>query len=364
MTYIRQIYNFLDSIAPFNTAMDFDNCGLLVGDFDIKVDKVLLSLDISLDVIEEARSLGANLIISHHPVIFKPLKKLCSNSVPYILAKYGISAICAHTNLDMAPEGVSVCLAKSLLLKNIKPLSIYKEIPYNKIVVFVPDEYENRVCNAMFSAGAGKLGAYSECSFLSSGIGRFLPENNASPFLGKQGRHESANEMKIEVLCPPEKTKEVVRKVKEAHPYEEPVIDIFNTFSINKELVCGAIGKIDQPMDSEMFASYVKKRLGCKGVRYTNPGKKISTVSVCPGAGGDFLKDAIRMGSDAFVTGEIKHNLILKANECGICVVDAGHFKTEDMAMDHLKSLLSNEYKETEFLKTSTFDDGIKYIGG
>lgn len=362
-TYVKDIYDFLDSIAPFKTAMDFDNCGLLVGNMCENVNKVLLSLDITTEVVNEAESMGVNLIISHHPVIFNPLKKLLSDCVPYILAKKGISAMCAHTNLDMADDcGVNACLARAVGLKNTQPLSVYSEDFYNKIVVFIPTGYENKVMSAMCGSGAGKLGSYDGCGFLSGGEGRFKPGDSSKPFIGTAGEEVRTKEIKLEMIVPKNKTCAVVNAMKKAHPYELPAYDIIENKAVSKKIPCGLIGCLDMPIDCKKFAQTVKEKLGCSGLRYTQINKKVSKVALCSGAGGDYLDFAIKKGADAFITGEIKHHMILKANDCGIMLVDAGHFKTEDIVFDNLIQLLSREFQTVEFLKAKYFTDNIKYL--
>ena len=362
-TYVRDIYNFLDSIAPFKTAMDFDNCGLLVGNMSESINKVLLSLDITREIVGEAESIGANLIISHHPVIFNPLKKLLSDCVPYMLAKKGIGAICAHTNLDMADGcGVNACLAKAIGLKNTQPLSVYSEDFYNKIIVFVPEGYEDKVMNTMCDNGAGKLGSYSGCGFLSSGEGRFSPGDSSNPFIGNAGEKVKTKEIRLEMIVPQSKTYTVVNAMKEVHPYELPAYDIIENKAVSKKIACGLIGVPVDPISSRELAQIVKESLGCSGLKYTQIDKKINKIAVCSGAGGDYLDFAIEKGADAFITGEIKHHMILKANDSGIMLVDAGHFKTEDIVFDNLIKLLSKKFQTVQFYKTKLFTDNIKYL--
>lgn len=362
MFTVRDIYNFIDKLAPFDTAMDFDNCGLLVGNFDDKVNKVLLALDITDSVVEEAKEIGANLILSHHPVIFRPIKSLNSNSIPYQLARNNINAICAHTNLDMANGGVNTCLANLLKLKNRTPLSIYRTENYNKIVVFVPCNYSQKVKDAMIKAGAGSFGNYSGCSFKVSGNGSFIPAENANPFIGKIGEIEEVDEDRIELICAPKNTKNVIKEMLKAHPYEEPAFDIFETSSIKNQDVCGLIGETDVELSPKIFAEFTKLKLACNGVRYIEGNRPIKKVALCSGAGGDLIFNAIKLGADAFLTGEIKHHEILAAMKAGITVVDARHFPTEDVVINPLKRVLEDKFYGLSFIKSSTLFNMIKYI--
>ncbi len=362
MTKVKDIYKYLDKLAPFNSAMDFDNCGLLVGDMEQDVRNVMISLDITKEVVKEASNNDIQLIISHHPIIFKPLKYINSNSVPYMLANSEISAICAHTNLDMADEGVNTCLADALELNNIHPLSIYKKEYYNKIVVFAPKEYESIIIEKMSENGAGELGDYSKCSFSSFGLGKYLCGKDSNPFIGKPNKYEITDEIKIEMICKKCDTKNVISAMKSVHPYEEPAFDVFEDKAIRYNIPLGLVGRLDKAMNSKEFAYYVKDKLKCEGVRYTEQNEKINKVAVCSGAGGDLVKDAFKCGAEAFVTGEIKHNQILEANDFNITVVDAGHFKTEDVVIERLVKMLSKKFSNVKFSKSLCFNDKIKYI--
>lgn len=250
MTTVKNIYDFLNDFAPFDTAMNYDNVGLLVGDMNIQVKNVLLALDITKDVVDEAAKNKVDMIISHHPVIFKPLKSISFRGVHYNLIKNNIAALCAHTNLDIAHKGVNYQLANAI--------------------------------------------GVEEFMFLSD---------------------------------------------------------------------FGIIGDCKQTFDNVMdFAIYIKKSLNAEGVRFTDIKKTISKVAVCCGSGGNFVYDAAKYGADVLVTGEIKHNQILDANEMGIAVVDAGHFKTEDVVVEPLKIFLEKRFPEVTFKKSEVCSDKIKYV--
>lgn len=258
MASVNDIFKFIDSFAPFESAMDFDNVGVLVGNLDIQPKRCLLALDVTESVVNEAKLLGAELIISHHPVIFNAIKTLNSNSILYKLIENKLSVICAHTNLDMAQFGVNSCLAEKLSLKNLQMLSVY----------------------------ASKKG----------------------------------------------------------------------------DLPMGLIGDLSSYYSCSDFANFVKDRLICEGLRYTNVNRKIKKVAVCSGAGGNLIESAVALNADAFVTGEIKHHEILLAVKNEVCVVDAGHFKTEDIIILPLAKKLSKEFKNVEFIKSKTCTDNVKYI--
>ena len=362
MVTVGEIYSYIDSIAPFDTQMDFDNSGLLVGSKNDKVDKVLLALDITNEVVEEANNLNANLIISHHPIIFKPIKSLSSDSIPYKLAKYGISAICAHTNLDMSNQGVNKCLADALGLKDTKPLTIYKEQKYHKIIVFVPKDSANKIRDVINESGVAKIGNYEGCTFSSIGEGRFRPCNGANPFIGEINKVEVVEEVKIEFICPSTKTNDIVDIIKESHPYEEPAIDIFETISIEDKVVLGLIGNLEKEFEPAHFARYVKECLNCNGVKYSNGKNNVKTVGLCSGGAGEFVFDAIKNNVDAFVTGEMKHHEVLAAASHGITTVQAGHFASEDVVILPLMHLLSQKFNNIDFVKSGKLKEMDFYI--
>jgi dinuclear metal center YbgI/SA1388 family protein len=250
MTYIKDIINFTETFAPLDTAMDFDNFGLLVGGKDSAVTKAIVALDITDSVINEAVELGAELVISHHPVIFNPIKSVDNNSAIYKLAQNNLSALCLHTNLDLSPEfGVNTCLAEAVGVKN-----------------------------GMFAEGE-----------------------------------------------------------------------------------CLLIGELEKEQTPEEFALNVKKALNCNGLRYTAVKDKIKTVAICSGSGGDYAPLAKEYNADVLLTGEIRHHEILLANALGISVVDAGHFKTEDIVIAPLCQKLNEKFPDVEFIKSKTCTDGIEY---
>lgn len=327
---INDIYKFIDKIAPFETAMEFDNCGLLVGDKDRTVGKVILSLDITKEVVEEATKEGAELIISHHPVIFNPIKRIDSTSVVHSLCRNNISAICAHTNLDMANEGVNYSLAKRIGLSELTSLSTYKTINLIKISVSVES---------------------SKVLYIKERI----KEQGASKVFEKELKKEYSE---IEVLCLPTKINDIIEII---NNNDLRINNISETYLDKENISLGLVGKLKREMRTEEFLQYLKERLSCEGLRYIDIDKNIKKVAVCSGSGGSLVNKAIEIGADAFITGEIKHHEILFAKENGILVVDAGHYKTEDVIIDSLIQLLSERFKDISFMKSKVFNDGVKY---
>lgn len=255
MNTIKNILDFTETFAPLNSAMSFDNCGVLIGSKNATVKKAIVCLDITKDVVSEAIEKDAQLIISHHPIIFSGLKSIDEDDIPYMMIKNNLSALCLHTNLDLSETfGVNTCLAEALNLTDVK--------------------------------------------------------------------------------CFMDKDKEI----------------------------CLAIGNADKEYSEEEFAQYVKTSLNCKGVRFTNIGKTIKTVAVSSGSGGGELYFAKNSGADVLVTGEIKHNQILDANKLGISIVDAGHFKSENVVIAPFAKMLNEKFADTDFIVSETCDDFVNYL--
>ena len=340
MRTVGDVYRAMNELAPFDMAKKEDNVGLLIGSKDNPVSKVLLAMDATHKVIEEAIKIGAELIVTHHPIIFNPLARIESESVVYAMIRNGISAISAHTNLDIAGGGVNDCLAQRLGLENIRALDISRSRPYYKVVVFVPDTHLEAVYSAMSSAGGGSIGEYSGCAFTSDGEGRFMPNDKAEPFIGKSGVLEKVKETALEMVVSPDRLGDLLTAMKRAHPYEEPAHDVFHNHAAVFEDSMGRVGDLLAPVDPDSFAQQVKKALGVGAVKYTLGEQPISVVAVCGGSGGGYLRRAKSLGAQALVVGETRHKELLEANALGMTLIDAGHFCTETVVMEPLRNRL------------------------
>lgn len=350
MSTIQKIYEAIDSIAPFSLAMDFDNPGLLVGNRSALVRKALLVLDCTGQAVELAQELGASLIITHHPVIFHPLKQVNEESLVYQLISRRIGVVSAHTNLDIARDGVNDHLARVIGLTQVEGLSPVASTPYRKVAVFVPQSHAQAVREAMAQAGAGQLGNYDSCAFLTPGAGFFRPLEGASPFLGEVGRQEQVEEVRVEMICPPGLTGRVIDAMRQAHPYEEPAFDLFEDHALTETCFLGRVGQLERPLSAQELARWVKDTLRAASVRYVDGGRPIRRVAVCGGSGGDLTSQALASGADALLTADVKHDQFLQAAHQGLTLLDAGHFDTEDVVLEPLARRLAKLVPDVEFV--------------
>ncbi len=348
MVFTVDILNKINQLAPFSLTMDFDNTGLLVGDPHTPVTKALLCLDCTMESINQAKAVGAQLIVTHHPVIFHPLKKVTAGSVVYRLIRENIGVISAHTNLDIAAGGVNDCLAQRLSLQNVCGLSPVSAAPFCKVVTFVPTAYGEQVYKAMADAGAGAVGAYAGCAYFAQGVGAFLPLAGSSPFIGEQGKTEQVEEVKIEMVCPGKKVDQVVAAIQAAHPYETPAYDVFEDSALTQREFLGRVGDLPQPLSPEELALLLKKALGGM-VKFVAGSSPIQRVAVCGGSGASELKAAAAQGAQALVTGDVKHDVFVQAQLLGLTLLDAGHFHTEDIVLEPLCQSLGEAFPQVEF---------------
>ena len=340
---IADIERAIEAWAPLWTAWERDNVGLQVGDRSRRVSKVLVALDITEKIIAEAISQKADLIVSHHPLLFRPLKAVTTSdetgNMVLRLAEKNIAVYSAHTNLDFTKHGVSFALAEALGLKNIGFLAPLKGT-LEKIVVFVPEQHVDRVAEAMSGAGAGVIGEYSSCSFRVSGAGTFRGSPNSKPVLGKAGKLETVEEIRLEMIAPRAMVSFIVAAMKRVHPYEEAAYDVYPLENENPNFGMGAIGDLPKGLPLKVFLQRVKQSLKAEAVRYTvGASRTIARVAVCGGSGSDLLQTAVSAGADAFVTADVRYHTYHSA-EGRIALVDAGHYETEQVILKPLAERL------------------------
>lgn len=341
---ITEFQKIFDSIVPSAIAWKSDNVGLQVGRKEAKITNIILALDLTMDVAKEAKKKKANLIITHHPLFFHPLRNISDQSRIGALVQYVIenklNVFAAHTNLDSMRWGVSAVLAGVLGVKSISILSPLKD-SLTKISVFVPVDYVDKVAEAMHDAGAGTFHRYDRCSFRTEGVGTFRAMNDANPFIGKIGKTERVREIRFEVLCEPWKTVSVINAMKQSHPYEEVAYDVYPLLNDNAEYGLGAIGELAKPMSQAAFLAMVRKKLRIPSLRYTAGRRTIKTVAVCGGSGSEFIPDALRRNADALITADLKYHTF-QEYENKILLVDAGHYETESVVLPILQKKLKN----------------------
>ena len=339
-----EIIKYLEEWAPKGIAWDKDNVGLQVGDPKIRIKNILISLDLNEEVIESAIKENCNLIITHHPILYYPLKNLdfSKNRTARIiekLIKNNITLYSAHTNLDFTKHGVSYTLAKKLQLKKIRFLKNLSQNQF-KLAVFVPASHVSKVAEAIHQSGGGIIGEYSHCSFRTTGTGKFKGSVGSNPSIGKKGVIESVEEIKLEILVDKWKLNQIISALRKAHPYEEVAYDIYTLQNDNVNYGIGAIGELNEAMNINDFLSFVSSKLKISTLRYAkNNKKKIKLIAVCGGSCSELVDESIKQNADAFVTADLKYHTFQDA-EGKILLIDAGHYETEAPILDEIKSRL------------------------
>lgn len=348
MMKIADITGFLEQWGPRDIAWDRDNTGLQIGDVTRPLKNILLCMDLQEEVIDEALTKNCNLIITHHPFLFSPLKKLDLSRDPRSrliqrIINHNICIYSMHTNLDFTADGVSVTLAKLLGLDNIRFLTPIEKDQY-KITVFVPENSAEVVSSAMFSAGAGVIGNYSGCSFRSAGTGTFLGNENSVPAVGSKNKFEKVEEVRLEVIADSWLTDRIVKAMTDAHPYEEPAYDIYPVSNKNKNYGIGAIGEYENPVKAAEFLEIVSKAIDQKCLRHSrNHPDKIKTVAMTGGSGFEYMKYAMSEGADAYLTADLKYH-DFQAAEGKLLLIDGGHFETEHKALKTVKNKIQKHF--------------------
>lgn len=361
---IKEVVKLLEAIAPLNYQESYDNSGLLVGDRDSEVKAVLCSLDVTSDVIEEALTLGANLVVCHHPLIFGPIKSLTGkNSVEKIIIqaiKNDIAIYAAHTNLDNSLQGVNSMICEKLGLKNFKILSPKQDYLF-KLVTFVPSDHALQVRAALFAAGAGHIGNYDSCSYNLAGEGTFRAGNNTKPFVGEIGKLHTEKEVRIETIVPKDRVNNVVNELKKSHPYEEVVYDVYPLVNEYSSVGAGMIGELEREMKVNEFLSFLKSTFGLPVIRYAGGVQKsIYRVALCGGSGAFLLSNAKQEKADTFLTSDIKYHQFFDAGE-NILLCDIGHYESEHFTKDFFYLLLNKKNSTFAVHLSKVITNPIKY---
>lgn len=362
---IGQIISEIEEFAPLCLQESFDNSGLQVGDPAREVEGILIALDTTEEVIDEAIDLGCNLVITHHPLLFKPLKQIAGrNYIQRCTAKAlknDVAVYACHTNLDNAAGGVNYRIAEKLGLQNIRILSP-KTDSLIKLSTFVPTDHAETVRNALFRAGAGCIGNYDSCSFNASGEGTFRGDDDAQPFVGEPGEFHTEPEIRIETILPAHRKAAVVRAMLSAHPYEEPAFDLYPLVNEWQGAGFGAVGQLPDSEDEETFLQRLKSTFNLQSLRHSPlTGKRIREIAICGGSGAFLIPDAIAYGADAFITGEARYNDFYDV-ENRILLAVIGHYESEISTNELIYDIISK--KITNFaVRFSTVNlNPVKYL--
>ncbi|MEG1574677.1 MAG: Nif3-like dinuclear metal center hexameric protein, partial [Bacteroidales bacterium] len=355
----------IEDVAPLSLQEKYDNSGLQIGNKKNDVTGVLLCIDVTEDVIDEAVENGINLVISHHPLLFKGLKSITGkNYIERTVIKAirnEITVYAAHTNLDNAFGGVNYKIAEELGLGDISVLSPADE-KLLKLVTFVPETNSTKVREALFAAGAGRIGNYDRCSYNMSGYGTFRAGEGADPYCGEIGQEHHEEEERIEVLFPAYLKDVILKRLFEAHCYEEPAYDITKIENKWKGVGSGVVGELLSPMDETDFLEMVKNVFHCGVIKHSNLlGGKVQRVALCGGAGAFLLPAAISSGADAFITGEIGYHDYFSTEE-QILLVDAGHYETEQYTKDIFCDIITKKFPNFAVRYTKVGTNPVNYL--
>ena len=347
----QTVAGILDELAPRRLAESWDNVGLLVGDNKQKINRVMVCLDVPEWVVEEAIEKDVDMIVSHHPMIFNGIKRVNSDTATgrklLSLIKNNVALYCLHTNYDIVAGGLNDIFARELGFLNSSVIEeTYREKVF-KLVVYVPSGHEDKIMNAMCSAGAGYIGKYSCCTYRVKGIGTFQPLAGAKPFIGTDGSLESVEEFRVETIVPEKLMNKVIKEMLKAHPYEEAAYDIYETRNESQVMGLGRIVELENETTLSTYADNVKTLLGANHIRFAgDPNRTIKKVALLNGSGNKFINDARFAGADVLVTGDMQYHGILDALEMGLCVIDAGHYATEKIMIKYITEYLKRKFQE------------------
>lgn len=361
---IKNIIDILEELAPPSYQEGYDNAGLIVGDSGLECSGVICTLDATEDVILEAKSKGCNLVVAHHPIIFGGLKKITGKNyvekaiISAIKNEVAIYAI--HTNLDNMLSGVSGKMAGTLGLENRKVL-LHKQNNLMKLIVYVPVQDAERVREAIFFAGGGNIGKYSECSFNIRGTGTFKPGEGTNPHTGEVGKREITDEERIEVIFPAYLKEKLVYAMTDAHPYEEVAYDLVALSNYFDEVGSGLIAELPEEMDERDFLELIKQQFKLQVIRHTPLlQRKVKKVALCGGAGSFLIKHALSLGADFYITSDVKYHEFFDA-ENKMVIADIGHWESEQFTIDLLHDVLQAKCSTFATLKSEVKTNPVNY---
>jgi len=364
MTKLKEIIHALEEVAPLSLQESYDNSGLQVGDPGMEISGILVTLDVTEQVLAEAVKLGFNLVVSHHPVIFNGLKSLTGKNAAERMVRTAIRKDLAiysgHTNFDAVAGGVNTYMANRLGLENQEILETVKG-PWKKLVVFVPHKYLEQVRQAMFDAGAGHIGAYDSCSFNLEGKGTFRALEGSDPFVGETGKLNLEPETRLETIVSAPQLGQVIGAMTRSHPYEEVAYDIYPLDNADPGKGMGMLGMLKDPMEEEAFMALVRERFQTGIIRHSAlRGQAVKKVALCGGSGSFLIGRALSAGADVYVTGDVKYHQFFEA-EGRMVIMDIGHFESEQFTRELFYELLKKKFPKFAIRLSETETNPIKY---
>ena len=362
---IKDVTDYLESLAPRSLQEDYDNSGLITGNVNEAVQGILVTLDCTEQVVDEAIIKNCNLIVAHHPILFKGLKRLTGQTyverVIIKAIKSDIAIYAIHTNLDNVIGGVNKKVADKIGLHNLTIL-LPKRNTLSKLVTFIPKENAEQVIADLHEAGAGNIGNYKSCSFRLTGEGTFMPTGDAKPYHGEMGRLERADEIRVEVILPSHREGLVVSALRKNHPYEEVAYYLSRLENTNQEVGAGIMGELPEAEEPLHFLNAIKSKMNVSMIRHTTiPEKKIKKVAICGGSGSFLLPTAIAKGADVFVSADFKYHEFFDA-EGKILIADIGHYESEQFTKELLYELLTEKFHTFAIIFSETFTNPISYL--
>ncbi len=360
LAQVKTIIAYMEELAPSSIAISGDPVGLQLGHPEAEVEKIMVALDPELNAIEEAGEIGAEMLVTHHPLFYNQLTSLnLSTSTGHLAAtalKKGMHIFCAHTNYDIAPRGVNYHLAKTLGLpaEQGRVLEATGNEQLLKLVVFIPVGHEDRVRDAIALAGAGKIGGYSHCTFQVAGTGTFMPGEGTAPYIGSQNELEKVDEMRMETILPATIKGAVIKALVDAHPYEEVAYDLYPLALEGGNIGLGLYFDLEKAVSLEEIANQCRGNLKAESLRYWDAGKSnFSRVAVCGGSGGSLVEQAARQGVEILISGDFRYHDLKLAQSYGLALVDAGHDATEWPGVASIQGYLDDR------LKSDGFETGV-----
>jgi dinuclear metal center YbgI/SA1388 family protein len=350
---VSDIVGIAGKIAPSDLAESWDNVGLQLGDPKGQVSRIMVALDPGAAAVQAAIEAGCQLLVTHHPFFFAPLKKISTTDetgrLTILAVKNDLAILSLHTNYDIVSGGVNDLLAHRLGVEDAVPLRVTGAEEFLKLALFVPHGFEERLLDAL-SPFMAPLGNYRECSFQGDGIGRFTALEGANPFVGSVGERHQEKESRLEALIIKERLTAALQALKKAHPYEEPACDIYPVLNRGAVRGLGRIGVLPEPTTAGEYARLVKERLEAAGVRLVgDPAKRVQKVALCGGSGASLIHEAARKGADLLVTADVKYHEAREAEAMGLALLDAGHFSTEFPMVHGLAQALKDALQAKKF---------------